>query len=471
VRASDATSVDTTASGIAPARVDRSRLPAPGPARPFAFPAIEKSTLPNGLQVWTVHHPQVPVIAFDLLVKRGASADPAGKDGLAALTADMLDEGSGDRSAIEMHESLARLGAQFDTDIGSDALSVSVTVLSRFAAHALSLLADVVARPAMREDDFARVRQLRLHRLTQLRDMPGVVADRAFLKLLYGSHPYGHSPIGSEAALAGMTVDDVRAFHGTAIRPSVSTLVAVGDCDHGTVVRLAQESFGDWQQAPGQLTIPDGAMAAAAALNIIPRPKAPQSELRIGHVAVPRDTPDYHALLVANTILGGQFVSRININLREDKGFTYGARTAFEFRRLPGPFVLQVSVQTSATARAIEESIGEIADIRGPRPVTSEELELGIAALTRGYARNFETADQIARGVMQLALFDLPDDYFAQFVPAVSRVSTDDVSRVMARHIDPARLTTLVVGDLDIVGTDLDALGLGEPVVLPADAF
>jgi len=282
-------SAPDTASPAREIKIDRSRLPEPGPARPFAFPAIEKSTLPNGLRVWTVCHPQVPVIAFDLLVRRGASADPPGKDGLAALTADMLDEGSGDRSAIEMHEALARLGAQFDTDIGSDAASVSVTVLTRFAGRALTLLADVVARPALRDDDFTRVRQLRLHRLTQLRDMPGVVADRAFLKLLYGSHPYGHSPIGNEAALAGMTVDDVRAFHAAAIRPSVATLIAVGECDHDAVVHLATEAFGDWREASGDAVTPDGTVPAAAALNIIPRPKAPQSELRIGHVAVPRD--------------------------------------------------------------------------------------------------------------------------------------------------------------------------------------
>ena len=470
--APDAAGLDTSPSGVARVPiVDRSRLPEPGPARPFAFPAIEKSTLPNGVRVWTVRHAQVPIISFDLLVRRGASADPPGKDGLAALTADMLDEGTGDRSAIAMHEALARLGAQFDTDIGSDATSVSVTVLARFARPALTLLADVVARPALRDDDFARVRQLRLHRLTQLRDMPGVVADRAFLKLLYGPHPYGHSPIGSESTLAAMTVDDVRAFHAAAVRPSVATLIAVGDCDHRTVVELAAEAFGDWRDGSADAATTDGAVPTAAALNIIPRPKAPQSELRIGHVAVPRDTPDYHALVLANTILGGQFVSRINLNLREDKGFTYGARTAFEFRRLPGPFVLQVSVQTTATARAIEESIGEIAGIRGPRPVTAEELALGIAALTRGYARNFETAEQIARAVMQLAMFDLPDDYFAQFVPAVSGVAAEDISRVMARHIDPARLTTLVVGDLDVVGADLGALGLGDAVVLPSDAF
>ena len=199
--------------------VDRDRLPAPGPTRPFPFPAIEKSTLPNGLRIWTVRHTQVPLVAFTLLVRRGASSDPVGKEGLAAVTADMLDEGSGERSAIEIHEALARLGAQFDTDIGSDATVASVTVLSRFTRAALELLSDIVVRPAIREEDFSRVRQLRLHRLTQIRDMPGAVADRAFLRLVYGAHPYGHSPIGSEASLAAMHVDDARAFHQRAIRP------------------------------------------------------------------------------------------------------------------------------------------------------------------------------------------------------------------------------------------------------------
>ena len=190
------------------APVDRSRLPEPGPARPFTFPTIEKSTLASGLRVWTVPHPGVPLVAFTLLVRRGAATDPPGKEGLAAVTADMLDEGSGDRSAIEMHEALARLGAQFDTDIGSDATVASLTVLTRFAERALALLSDMVARPALREQDFLRVRQLRLHRLTQLRDMPGALADRVFLKLLYGAHPYGHplklvGPFPTESRVRG----------------------------------------------------------------------------------------------------------------------------------------------------------------------------------------------------------------------------------------------------------------------------
>ena len=451
--------------------ITRARLPEPGPSPPYTFPAIDKSTLSTGLRLWTVHHPQVSLVAFMLLVRRGAASDPAGKEGLAAITADMLDEGSGERSAIDMHEAIARLGAQFDTDIGSDATVASMTVLSRFAGRALALLSDIVVRPALRDADFLRVRQLRLHRLTQIRDMPGALADRAFLKLLYGIHPYGHSPIGNETSLASMTVDDVRAFHARAIRPSDATLVAVGDCDHAGIERLARESFADWTGAGQGTVTANGDLPRGARLNVVPRPRAPQSELRIGHVGVARDTPDYHPLLVANAILGGQFVSRINLNLREDKGVTYGARTAFEFRRQPGPFVLQVSVQTSATAKAIEESIREIGDIRGPRPVTPEELSLGIAGITRGYARNFETADQIARAAMQLALYDLPDDYYAQFVPRVERITIDEVSRVMAQHVDPARLTTLVVGDLEAIGPDLCGLGLGEPVVVAHDSF
>ncbi len=445
----------------------RARLPEPGPTRPFAFPSIQKSALSNGLRVWTVTHAQVPLVSLMLLVRCGAAADPIGKEGLAAATADMLDEGTGDRSAIEIHEAIARLGAHFDTDIGSDALVASVTVLSRFVDRALALLSDIVVRPAMRESDFVRVRQLRLHRLTQMRDMPAAVADRVFLKLLYDGHPYGHSPIGNESALASMTVDDVRAFHRQAILPSAATLIAVGDCDHATIERLAQDTFGDWAPGPAVAVEANGNVPRGAGINVVARPRAPQSELRIGQVAVARSTPDYHALVLANAILGGQFISRINTNLREQKGITYGARTAFEFRRLPGPFVLQVSVQTSATALAIEESVREIGGMRGTRPITPEELSLGIAGLTRGYARNFETADQIARAAMQLALYDLTDDYFAEFVPRIERVTAEDVSTVMTRHIDPSRLTTLIVGDLDAIGPDLSRLGMGDPVVMP----
>jgi zinc protease len=387
------------------------------------------------------------------------------------MTADMLDEGTGSWSAIEFHEEIARIGAQFDTDIGSDATIVGVTALSRFASRGLKLLADVVVRPALRESDFSRVCQLRLNRLIQLRDMPGAIADRAFLRLLYGGAPYGHTPLGDERSLSAMTVEDVRAFHARAMRPGGATLVAVGDCDHETVRSEAEAAFGEWSGGGTMEMLAAHAAPQPARVNVIPRPGAPQSELRIGHVAVSRSTPDYHALVAANMVLGGQHVSRINLNLRADKGITYGARTAFEFRRRPGPFVLHVSVDKAATALAIQESIAEITAIRGDRPVTADELATSVAALTRGYARNFETFDQIARAIAQLALFDLPDDYYSQFVPRIEAVTPDDVTRVAARHLDPSGLTTLVVGDPDEVGQNIGHLNLGEPAVLSADSI
>ena len=451
--------------------VDRSRLPELGRVAPFAFPAIEKSVLPGGLAVWTVRHAVVPVVTFALLVRRGAADDPPGQEGLAALTADMLDEGSGDLTAIEMHEALARIGAQFDTDIGSDGLALTLTSLARFADRGVTLLAHMAARPRLAEDDFSRVRQLRLHRLSQLRDLPGAVAERVFVRLLYGDQPYGHTPIGNEPALSALTVDDVRAFHARAIVPARATLVAVGDCDHASVERMAGAAFAGWRGEAGGGEAPDAPLPRPARLNVVARAGAPQSELRIGHVAAERDTPDYHALVAANMVLGGQFVSRINLNLRQAKGYTYGARTGFDFRRRPGPFALQASVHTAATASAIEESLAEIAAIRGPRPITAEELATGVATLTRGYARNFETAEQIARAALQIALYDLPDDYFAEFVPRVERITPADAMAAAARHLDPDRLVTLVVGDLDAIAPDLGRLGLGDPVLIPSEGF
>lgn len=451
--------------------VDRSRLPEQGKNSPFHFPAVERTTLASGLRVWSVRHVAIPVATVMLLVRRGASEDPAGKEGLAALTADMMDEGTGDLSAIAMHESLARIGAQLDSDIGPDATLFTLTVLSRFLRPGLSLLSDIVVRPTLREEDFERVRQLRLHRLVQLRDMPGAVADRAFMRLLYGSHPYGHTPLGTEASLTSLTVNDVRAHHAAYVRPSDATLVVAGDCNHADVVAMAEALFADWTgSAPDRQPSPSPEPTKAR-LTVVPRPGASQSELRIGHIAVARSTPDYHPLVAANMVLGGQFTSRINMNLRADKGYTYGARSSFDFRRLPGPFSVQVSVQTAVTAAAIHEALFEIQGLRGDRPVTEDELSLGVAALTRGYARNFETAEQLARAVTQLALYDLPEQYFDEFVPRMERVTVDDVTRVAVEHLDPARLSTLIVGDYFAVSRDLPRLNLGAASVLAADTF
>jgi predicted Zn-dependent peptidase len=455
-------------------RVDRSQLPRPEASRLIAFPAIERSTLGNGMGVWTIRDPQVPIVALSVLVRSGSAGDPRAQHGLAALTADMLDEGSGDRSAIEMHEAIGRLGAHLETDIGADALSIGFSVLSRFAEPALMLLGDIVARPSLRESDFDRVRTLRLHRLTQIRDVPTAIADRAFVRSVFGlDHPYGHTPIGDQAAVASLAAGDVRRFHADSMSPAAATLIAVGDCEHASIRQFAERAFGDWpsSSAPAAAGTSAGtALLPPPALYVVVRPGAAQSELRIGHVSAPRNTPDYHALISANMVLGGQFTSRLNLKLREEKGVTYGARTAFDFRLRPGPFVLQVGVETGATAESIEDSIREIREVRGARPVTVDELQLATAGLTRGYARNFETADQIGRALIQLALYDLPDSYFSEFVPNIERLTPADVMEAFARAVNPEGASIVVVGDWDRVRADVERLGLGDAIILPPDA-
>jgi predicted Zn-dependent peptidase len=452
--------------------VDRSRLPPLAGIPHYQFPHIERRTLDSGLRIWTIEHRAVPLVSVLVLTRRGAAADPPGSEGLAAIVGDLLDEGAGDLDALALHEALGRIGAQLDTEVGSDATLLGLTVLSRFADRGVALLGSMVRNPRLDARDFERVRDLRLNRLVQIRDMAPALADRAFTELIYPEHPYGHLSIGNEPALRRLTPEDVRRFHQGAFVPSSVTIIAAGDGTHDELAALVARGFGEWTSPSTPLAevVPDAPAAPRARLALLHKPDAKQSELRLGHMAVPRSTPDYQKLLVLNMVLGGQFVSRINMNLREDKGYTYGARTGFDARRGAGPFVLQASVQSDATADAIRESIAEIAAIRGPRPVTFKELETGRAALTRGYPRNFETAEQIARAAAQMALHDLSDDYYSTFVPRVLAIDERQVTDAAARHLDPSRLLTVVVGDRDTIGSSLSDLGLGEPLDLGVPA-
>jgi predicted Zn-dependent peptidase len=448
--------------------VDRARLPVPGPAGVFVFPRIGRTRLANGLDVRTVTHRSVPVVSVVLLIPGGSSADPPGTPGLASLTADLLDEGSRGYSALEVSDRIARIGADLDVEVGPDSTVVSLTTLARFLDAGLDLVHEMVAAPNLTDADFARVQQLRVERLRQLRDHPGALADRAFAQVLYQAHPYAQPGYGTTTSLSRFSVDDVRRFHARMFQPEGATLVVVGDRPQADLRDAAERTFRAWGNDRSVDPIDrhrgraqPGAMPATR-LAAVARPGAAQSELRVGRVAAARSTPDYPALVLLNTILGGQFVSRLNMNLREDKGYTYGVRTGFDFRRGEGPFVLQTSVATDVTAPALREVFQEMRGIRGDRPVTSAELALARSSVALGYPRGFETAQQVARSVAQLALYDLPDSYFEDFVPMLDGVTLDDVTEAARRYLDPDRMATIVVGDLDRIASSLDVLELGE---------
>jgi predicted Zn-dependent peptidase len=460
--------------------VDRSRLPLPGPEPGFSFPVPDKRRLGNGLSLCTVERRGLPMISLTLVLPAGSALDPQDRPGLASMTADMLDEGSGDRSAIEIQEALARVGAELDTEAGPDSVVLSLSLLDRFVPQGLQLLSDIVVRPRLGSPDFERVRTLRTNRIRQLRDVPGVNAEAVFTRALYGTHPYGHLSIGSSTSLAGMHADDVTGFHRLQYDPSRATLVAVGAMHGEEVVRYTEDAFGDWQrgaEVPG--VVPSGSgddvpgepadPGPTKRLLLIDRPGAAQTELRGGHLGVPRKTADFHALVLLNAVLGGHFSSRLNLNLRERKGYTYGVRSVFDFRKMPGPFSVQTSVQTDATADAVAEILGELRGLGGGRPPTEDERRLSVATLTKGYPRNFETAGQVARGLAQLALFALPDDTFDVFAPCIRALTADDITRAAGCYFHPDRALVVAVGDCSRIRRQLEAIGIGEAAIVAVD--
>lgn len=448
---------------------DRTRLPTPGPAPAVRLPAVTRRRLASGLRLCAARHPGPPVAHWLLLWPTGTAADPEARPGLATLTADLFDEGTEKRPGLELHGALDLIGARLGVHVGADATLVSLTTLERHAAEGLALLCEVVTQPRFAAGDFDRVRELRRSRIRQLGTVPAAVAERVFQETVYRGHPYGHPGIGTDAALSRMTVDDVRRFHRERYRLGAATLIAAGPLSVDAVAESAERVLDGLPTGEAAGPEPDDLAAAGppepppARLMLVDRPGAAQSELRIGHAAAARRTPEYHALQVLNAVLGGQFVSRLNRSLREEKGWTYGVRTAFRFRRAPGPFVMQGSVQADATAEAVREVLDEMRGIGGERPVTGPELALARDSLTRGFARGFETAGQVAAGVARIVQYDLPADEHDRFVPEVMSVDAAAVTAAAARHLRADRAVVVVVGPAAQIEPALGALSLGDP--------
>ncbi len=449
---------------------DRFDQPRPGASMAVRFPPIARDVLPNGLSVWSVARPSSAVVTMMLVIGRGTSDDPADRQGLASLTGDLLDEGAGDRDAIGLAEALAGLGSQLEIDVGPDATTVTITALRRLFAPSLDLLADVVVRPRLQAPDFARVRELRMNRLRQLSQSPGTIADRTYVSALFGTHPYGHGALGTTRSLEAMRLEDAQGFWSRMYAPAAATLIVGGDLSADVVLQAVDRVFAGWTTGPPE---PQGALAPVIPgdprILLVDRPGASQAELRIGHIGPPRSTGAYHALVTLNALLGGQFISRINQSLREQKGITYGARTSFGFRRVAGTFACETSVQADGTAVAVAEILSQFEEIREPGSVLPPELARAKASLTRGYVRHFETEGQLVRAAAQLATYELDDRTFDRFVPLVGAISAADIHSAAAEFVRPADASVVVVGDAASGLASLEALG--RPVIPTAPEF
>ncbi|HUP20093.1 MAG TPA: pitrilysin family protein [Gemmatimonadota bacterium] len=440
---------------------DRTAPPELGPPPRFDPPDPARFTLSNGLEVLLVEKHEVPLVQVNLLVEAGSVHDPEGKTGLASMTGAMLDEGAGGRTALELADAIDYLGADVAVAVGKHSISLRLhTPLARLEA-ALPLLADVAIRPDFPAEELERQRAERLTTLLQWHDEPRAIAAAAFGRTLFGdAHPYGATSLGTEASLRSFSVDDLRAFHGAHFHAGNATLVVAGDVTEGAIRPLLEAAFGGWGGGtPSSSDVPEAAQVSSRAVWLVDKPGAAQSEIRIGRIGVARSAPDYEAILVMNTILGGSFTSRLNQNLREDKGYSYGAFSFFDFQPHPGPFTALAAVQTDVTAEALVEFMAELRRIL--ETVPDEELDRARNYVALGFPEGFQTVAGIAGQMGDLALYDLAPDWYDGFVDRVLAVTREDVERVARERIDPDRVTIVVVGDLEQIEAGVRALELG----------
>ncbi|HEX6057389.1 MAG TPA: pitrilysin family protein [Gemmatimonadaceae bacterium] len=451
---------DTPAVPAAPGGLTAPPVLAAPPA--LALPPIATRTLPNGLQVVVVEHRELPVADFALVVRTGAEADPADHAGLATLAASMLDEGTTTRSALEIADAVAWLGADLGTFGGFDESRVMLHVPTAQLDSALALFADVAVRPSFPQADFDRLKQERLTALLQLKDRGPAIADIAYANIVFGGeHPYGRAMMGTEATVARITRDDARRFHRTYFRPNNATLIVVGDVRTDDIVRRIERAFGGWERGAVPATrFPAAPKAAATTVYLIDKPGAAQSSFRIGGVGAARSTDDYFALLVMNTILGGSFTSRLNQTLREEKGYTYGAGSSFALRREPGPFTARAEIVSAKTDSALLEFMRELRGVLDTVP--QDELSKAKRYLQLQLPGDFETTRDIAAQLAPLVLHGLPLDYYDGYVQRIDAVTQDDVRRVARRYIDPEGLAIVIVGDRATIEPGLRALGVGD---------
>jgi zinc protease len=453
----------TTASNADKKKIepDASKLPKPGPNPKFALPAIEKQKLSNGLEVWVVRQTELPIVSMNMVFKSGGTFEPAEKSGVASMTAGLLNTGTKSRSALDISNQLQAIGASVNAGSGWDSANVSMQTLTRSLNQALDIYSDVIVNPIFPEKELENVRARALVGFRQRKANPNAISGLVYDRILYGAgHPYGRQLTGSENTVKALKRNDLVSFYESNYRPNNAVLIVVGDVDSKTLMPKLESAFADWK--PGEITngtLPNVQSLPKTAIYLVDRPNAAQSVVSIGHVGVDRSSPDYFPLQVMNSILGGQFTSRINLNLREDKGYTYGARSSLSMRRGAGPFTASSDVHTRYTKESVAEFMKELNGIRGTVPVTQKELEYSKQSLIRRYPSGFETNGQISGQLSNLVTYGLPDSYFNDYIAKINAVTLADVNRVANKYLTPDKMAIVVVGDRKVIEPGLKQLG------------
>ncbi len=462
--------VVASVSSLSAQQFDRTTPPALGTPARLVVPVVRSAPLPNGIAVSVVEQHELPLVQVIATFSGGARLD-GNRAGLASFTAAMLTEGAGARDASALHAELAYLGATLSSSASWDAINVSLKVPLRSLGPALDMMADVVMRPTFATAEVRRQRDLRLSSILQRRDQPGALADLAFHDVVYPQgHPY-HRPRGGDSiTVAAFDSATLRRFYQAAIRPEGARLIVVGDLTDADARAQLTSRFASWRPSgatsPSSATAPTAHRESRTHLYLVDKPAAAQSVIIIGWPGVDRLTPDYAPLMVMNSLLGGSFTSRLNMNLREAHGYSYGAGSDFDFNRLPGPFTASAAVRTDATDSSLVEFFRELRRLRDST-VADDEVARAKAYVELGLPGSLESTSQIAGNIAELATFGLPLTDLSRFATKVRAVTAADIQRVARLYLTPDRASVVVVGDLAAIQKSIEALKLGDITVIP----
>lgn len=437
--------------------------PVAGPPRRYHFPEFHQEVLPSGIRLVTAPVTKLPIATVLVIIDAGSVNDPPGKEGVAALTAGALLEGGEEMDGAAIAERFEQLGTSVESGADWDSAFIKITTLSDRLEAATTLLGETISSPAFPEREVERLRAERLAEILQLETEPRGLADEKFSEFLYAPDSrYSRPEDGSSESVGGLSRADVEDFYAARYRAGATTVVIAGDISPDRSRDLVARAFTRWHPGtPAAASVITTPRSVVRSLHIVNKIDAPQSELRVGHVGLPRKNPDFFSVLVMNAVLGGLFGSRINLNLREAHGYTYGASSYFDWRRGKGPFVVSTAVQSEVTAPALREILHEVERIRA-EPIADGELSLARDYLEGVFPIRYETTAAIASALATLVVYDLPDDYYESYRRNVRAVSAEDVLRVARQHLHPDQLQTVVVGDARVIRQTVGDLPLGD---------
>jgi len=440
--------------------VDRSAPPPPGEIHPFRFPHFLRARLPNGLAVVASRLAGLPLVSMELIAPAGAQYEPEESAGTATLTAALLDEGTARRSSLEIAAVAERLGGYLITGADWDVGYLSTGLLASHRREGLDLLAEIATGPTFPANEVERLRGMRISEILRRHQDPAALADDRFQREVYRGSVYAQPLYGTEESVARLERASLLSFYRGHYGFDGSTLIAVGDFDPEDLLREAEAAFGTAGPpgpAPARPEIRPLPLEGLR-VHLVDRPGAAQTELRLGHVGIPRTHPDYIPLLVLNTLLGGKFTSRINLNLRERHGYTYGASSRFSSRQGPGPFTVAAAVETAATAAAAREVLHEMRRVREAL-VEPEELTETAGYIIGVFPYSLQTVGDITRRLETISVFGLPDDHYDHYLERIAAVTREDLLEAARRNLDPERIAVVAVGPAEILEPQFEGLG------------